>query len=135
MGEDWTVGQKEVWSVVEMRWEKLVAADYKFMEDGIHADAVMWPRDKNAPLNKAVAALQYDRWITYARPVSYEIKPYSIQIIGDIANVMYSYRWKAERKFSGYGRSFLTFKKENDKWLIISSLDASCEKLPYCLDW
>ena len=68
------------------------------------------------------------------RPVTYELIPYAIQIFGDIANVSYSYKWKAESKYSGSGRTLNSLKKQNGKWLIISSISASCEKLPLCLD-
>jgi hypothetical protein len=91
--------------------------------------------DKNAPFNKPVITSVYARWINYAKPVTYELEPYSIQIFGDIANVMFAYRWEAQKKFSGHNRTLITFKKQNGKWLIISSLNASCEELTHCLDW
>jgi len=109
--------------------------DYDFIINGIHKDALMWIHDKNTPLNKSTVSSVYERWIYWARPVKYEIKPYSIQVFGDIANVMYAYSWEAEKKWSGHSRALMTFKKENGNWLIISSLGASCVEPLFCLDW
>ena len=135
IGQEWTAEQKEVWSVLEKRWEKMQEGNYGFIINGIHEDALMWMHDKNTPFNKPTVTSVYERWIYWARPVKYEIKPYSIQVFGDIANVMYAYKWEAEKKWSGHSRTLITFKKENGKWLIISSLGASCVEPLFCLDW
>ena len=133
-GEEWTEAQKEVWNVIEDRWIRIVEGDLKTLEAGIHDDALSWRYTNNVPLKKNLITLGYERWVYYARPVTYELKPYAIQILGDIANVFYSYKWKAKKEFYGRTRVLLSLKKENGKWLIISALSASCEKLPNCLD-
>ena len=77
----------------------------------------------------------YLGWIQYAIPVTYQLKPYSIQIFGDIANVIYAAKWKAKEKFSGNFHTLVSFKKENGKWLSVSWMASSCEKESKCLDW
>jgi len=134
-GEEWTDAQKEVWDAIETRWKQYKEGDYESIVAGIHEDAHMWFDDNNSPLQKPETKSVYHRWMYYAKPVTYELKPYAIQIFGDIANVMFAYRWSAERKFTGHNRTLVTLKKHNGKWLIISSLSASCERLPHCLDW
>ena len=135
LGEEWTEAQKEVWSVIENRWDKAKQGDIDAIEASTHDDALIWPNDIDTPLQKVLYMGGYSLWLKNAknRPATYELIPYAIQIFGDIANVFFSYKWKAESK-SGYGRSLVTLKKQNGKWLIISSMIASCEKLPLCLD-
>jgi hypothetical protein len=133
-GEEWTAAQKEVWNVIEDNWIKVVEGDLKAIEAGIHDDALSWKYNKETPLKKDGTMFGYERWVKFARPVTYELKPYAIQILGDIANVFYSYKWKSKGRHSGHSRVLMTLKKENGKWLRISLISASCEKLPYCLD-
>ena len=134
-GEEWTAAQKEVWNVIEERWIGLKEGDLKALEAGIHNEALSWRFTKEAPLKKNLTMLGYERWVSYARPATYEIKPYAVQIFGDdIANVFYSYKWEAKNEYSGHTRVLMTLKKENGKWLIISALSSSCEKLTNCLD-
>ena len=133
-GEEWTDEQKEVWNVIEDRWIRIKEGDLKALEAGIHDEALSWENSKEVPLDKNLSVMSYARWVNYARPVTYEIEPYAIQIFGDIANVFYSYRWKAKKEYSGHNRALISFKKQNGRWLIISALSSSCEKLPKCLD-
>jgi|GEM_PF-3548019 len=134
LGEEWTEAQREVWDVIETRWIQYKEGNYEAIVAGIHDDALMWFDDKNVPWRKPETKSVYHRWMYYAKPVTYELKPYAIQIFKDIANVMFAYRWRAERKYSGHNRALVTFKKHYGRWLIISSLSASCERLPHCVD-
>ena len=96
LGKDWTVTQKEVWSVIETRWENYRKGDYKAVEATTHDDALIWLNDKEIPLQKNLIMHTYINWLTYAnaRPVTYELNPLAIQIFGDIANVFLFYKWK-----------------------------------------
>ena len=136
-GEEWTAAQKEVLSAIDSLWEKRMQADLKGLEAMIHEDAIIWRPINAIPVEK-IYIIGHDRkWLSYdpAKPVTYEIDPYEIQIFGDIANVFYSYKWKGKdgERFSGHNRALVTFKKQNCKWLIISGLYTSCKKLPKCL--
>ena len=51
-GKDWTETQKEAWSVIETRWEKLKQGDYKAIEAITHDGALIWWNDKEVPLQK-----------------------------------------------------------------------------------
>jgi hypothetical protein len=134
-GEEWTKPQKEVWSVIEKRWEKIKEGDYNFVKAQTHDDAFIWFRGINTPLGKFSIMPFYGQWIKHSRPVNYELKPYVIQIFGDIANVMFAVRWNDGQNDSDHGRALTTFKKESGKWRLISSLGASCENLLNCSDW
>ena len=138
LGEEWTETQKEVLSAIDALWEKRKQADLKGLETMIHDDAIMWRPDNAFPAEKEMIISHDSRWLSYdpARPVTSEIVPYAVQIFGDIANVLYSYKWegKDKKRFSGHSQALVTFKKQNGRWLIISALSSSCEKLPKCLD-
>ena len=135
-GEESTEAQNEVWSVIENNWDKYKQGDLEAIEDSMHADALGWQNRLDTPVRKVLIMGGFSLWLKDAnnRPATYELIPYAIQIFGDIANVFYTYTWKADSKLSGYGRILVSLKKQNGNWLIISSLNASCEKLPLCLD-
>ncbi len=134
--EEWTEAQKEVWSAIENRWDTLKQGDLDTIEAGMHDDVIGWSNRLDTPVRKALIMGGYSLLFSDAnrRPVTYELIPYAIQIFGDIANVFYTYKWKAESKLSNHGRALVSLKKQNGKWLMVSSLNASCEKLPLCLD-
>jgi len=109
LGEEWTKAQNEVWNVIETRWIQYKEGDFEATMADIHDDALMWFDDKTVPLRKPETKSVYHRWMYYAKPVAYELKPFSIQIFGDIANVMFAYRWSAGKKFSGHNRALVIF--------------------------
>jgi ketosteroid isomerase-like protein len=135
LSEEWTEAQKEVWSAIENRWDKIKRGDLYAIEAGMHDDVIGWSNRLDTPVRKALIMGGYSLIIdANNRPVTYELIPYAIQIFGDIANVFYTYKWKAESKLSNHGRALVSLKKQNGQWLIVSSLNASCVKLPLCLD-
>ena len=97
LGEEWTEGQKEVWSCVESFWEQVTEGNKAGIEEGIHGEAIGWETNKETPLRKPEIMASYLGWIQYAIPVTYQLKLYSIQILGDIANVIYAAKWKAKK--------------------------------------
>ena len=134
--EEWTEAEKEVWSVIETHWELFKQGDYKAYEASMHDDAIIWWGQKALPLQKDLIMGNYQGWINspMQRPETYQIKPYAIQIIGDIANVFYSFSWKAKSGASDRARALVSLKKQNGKWLTISFMYSSCNKLPACID-
>ena len=134
--EEWTEAEKEVWSAIETNWELCKQGDYKAYEASMHDEAITWWGGNTLPLRKDLIMGHYHTWLISPqfRPETYQIKPYAIQIIGDIANVFYSYSWKAKGEASGHGRGLVSLKKQNGKWLLISSMSSSCDKLPPCID-
>lgn len=133
--EEWTAEQKEVWNRVVSFWEKAKKGDYEGLQDGIHDDAIALIPKRAAPLGKPGLESYYQNWIIYGKPVSYELKPYSVQIFGDIAHVLYASKWQAEHTYSGNGYSLVTFKRENGKWLSLTRVSVSCDNKPKCSGW
>ncbi len=94
--EEWNEEQKEVWKSVEAGWKLFVKGDI----DAIAAIAVegyleWWPNDPN-PFGKNYMKGKYKRWFDGNKPVSYELKPVALNIIGDVANVFYFYKWNGD---------------------------------------
>ena len=50
--EELTEAEKEVWSVIETRWEQYKQGDYKAIEAITHDGALIWWNDKEVPLQK-----------------------------------------------------------------------------------
>jgi len=75
----------------------------------------------------------YNGWFNMNKPVSYELKPTAIKIIGDTAIVLYQYKWKGEKK-SDYlkNREFSTYIKQDGKWRLFGSMTSSCDIIPDC---
>ena len=86
--EEWTEAEKEVWSVIEMNWELLKQGDYKAYEANTHDNAIIWWGRNALPLPKDLIMGSYQGWVSSpdARPETYQIEPFAIQIFGDIAN-------------------------------------------------
>ena len=133
---EWTEAEKEVWSVIETNLELTKQGDFKAFKARIHDEAIIWWSRNALPLPKDLIVGSYQGWITSptGRPETYQIDPYAIQIIGDIANVFYSFKWKAKGGSSEHGRALVSLKKQNGKWLLISSMSSSCDNLPVCID-
>jgi ketosteroid isomerase-like protein len=134
--DEWTEAEKEVWKVIETRWEHIRQGDYKAFEASMHDDAIVWWGRNALPLQKDLIMGSYQGWMSSPaiRPETYQLEPFAIQIIGDIANVFFSYSWKAKNGSSDRARALVSLKKQNGKWLTISSTSSSCNKLPACIE-
>ena len=133
-GKEWTEAQKEVWKSVEAVWENFKQGDVEAVMVGFHDDSVQWLAAKKVPLGKDMIEAHYRAWLSGPfKPVSYELEPLSIHIFGDVANVFYVYKWDREGVPShGHGRSMQTYLKQDNKWMFIGGMGASCTKLPPC---
>ena len=114
-GQQWTEEQKEIWEVVVADWELFKQGDLVGLMADRHNNATIW----------SSTILSYDK------PVAYELEPLAIGIIGNVANVFYEYKWNGN-VLSERGRTMDTWIKQDNKWLLIASFSASCDKLPLC---
>jgi hypothetical protein len=101
---------------------------------GFHDDYVEWWSGKIIPLVKDLMTAHYKEWLSgLSKPVSYELKPFSINIIGDVANVFYVYEWNKEvGPGFHHGRAMETYLIQDNKWMMTGAMDALCTKLPPC---
>ena len=130
-GQEWTAEQKEVLKAMEIDIELFKKGDHKGLSELRHDDAVIWWSDQSKPFDKQTVVSEYRKWFDYDKPTKYEYKPLAVQILGNVANVLYTYKVSGALT-SESGRSMDTFIKKDNKWLKISSFEASCTKLPPC---
>jgi len=131
MGEEWTAEQKEVWTSIQTNWETIKKGDVEAALALKHDDMVAWDGSNPEPLRKELMMQSYINRFNYDRLVSYKLRPLTIHIFNNVANVFYLYKYEGE-KFSNRGRVLETWVKQDDKWLAIGSLDSSCDYLPRC---
>ena len=131
--EEWNIEQKEVWKSVEAGWELFVKGDIEAIA-AIAAEGYLewWPNDPN-PFGKNYMKGKYKRWFDGNKPVSYELKPVALNIIGDVANVFYFYKWNGDKMPAAIsGRQYSTWIKQDNKWKFMGSMGCSCDRQPYC---
>ena len=131
--EEWNDAQKEFWNSVESAWELFVKADM----DAIAALAAegyleWWPNDPN-PFGDKYMKGKYKRWFDGNKPVSFELKPVAINIIGNVANIFYFYKRNGDKMPATIrGRQYSTWIKRDNKWKYMGSMGCSCDRSPYC---
>jgi len=131
--EEWNIEQKEVWKSVEAGWELFVKGDIDAIA-AIAAEGYLewWPNDPS-PFGNDYMKAKYKRWFDGNKPVSYELKPVALNIIGDVANVFYFYKWNGDKMPATIsGRQYSTWIKQDNKWKFMGSMGCSCDRQPYC---
>ncbi|MGD2072758.1 MAG: nuclear transport factor 2 family protein [Candidatus Thorarchaeota archaeon] len=131
-GQEWTAVQKEILKAMETEWEFFKQGNLEKVMAMRHNNFINWPNDRPNPLWREAMEQSYKNWLDYDKPVAYKLRPLEIQIIGNVANVFYEYKWNG-KMYSGHSRSMDTWIKQNNKWLKISSFGGSCDKLPSCI--
>jgi ketosteroid isomerase-like protein len=130
-GQEWTAEQKEVWKAVEADTELFKQGDVDGILGGRHDDVAVWWGNKAYPLDKNGVASGYKRWFNWDKPVKWELEPYAIKVIGNVAVVFYTWKWTGKSN-SRKGRKMNTYIKQDNRWLLIGSLNADCDKPPPC---
>ena len=130
-GQKWTGEQKEVWKAVEANWETFKKGDVEAALAMKHENAVVWFGDEPMPITKELLSSFYKNWFDYEKPTNTKLKPLNIVIFGNVANVFLLWKIDGE-KIKGKSRVVETWVKEGNKWLLIGSLVANCDKLPPC---
>jgi len=132
-GEEWTAEQKEVWGVIEGHWEYLKKGDVKALMDNFHEKTLALYSDNPITYNKSLIERGNKRFISNFVPTYIKLKPIAINIVNNVANVFYVCKWESKNKeYSQSGRRMTTMIKENNKWLFIGTLEASCDQKAPC---
>jgi ketosteroid isomerase-like protein len=129
--QEFNDAQRAIWKEVQALWDYLKQGDLESVMSCIHNDALLWWREFPKPYNKDTVELSYRDWIYSAKPESYELKPLSIQIIGNVANIYYVCKWSGQGGLRRI-RVMNSYVKKSDKWLLFGSASASCVKPPNC---
>ena len=132
-GQDWTTEQKEVWVSVQGFWDTIKKGDVEATLAGQHDKMLDWFSTNPDPLKKEILRSAYNNLVNRLKPTFVKLKPLAIHIYGNVANVFYIYKWEsANKEISDRGRALITLIKQDNKWLAIGSLRASCDTLPPC---
>ena len=132
-GQDWTAEQKEVWVSVQGFWENIKKGDVEAALAGQHDKMLAWSSMNPDPLKKELIGSDYNRWVSRFKPTFVKLEPLAINIVKNVANVFYLYKWEsANKEVSARGRTLITLVKQDNKWLAIGSLSSSCDSLPPC---
>ncbi|MEN8245679.1 MAG: nuclear transport factor 2 family protein [Thermodesulfobacteriota bacterium] len=130
-GEEWTAEQKEVWKAVETDGELFKKGDVEGIMSLRHNDVLIWWSGKKVPYDKELLRNGYQSFIDFDKPQKWEINPLAIKIIGNMAIVFYSYKYSGNI-LAEHSRTMETWIKQDNKWLKLGGMDASCKELPPC---
>ena len=130
-GREWTAEQKEIWEVVVADYELFKQGDWEGILASRHENVVIWWTNEAWPFDKEMAPFNYRTWFDYDKPVKWELEPLAIKVVGNVASVAYTSKFSG-KILSGRSRNMATWIKQNNKWLMINSFSASCDKLPLC---
>ena len=132
--EEWTEAQKEVWKAVKAGWETILKADLEALGAGFDEGVLIWWPSQPEPFGKDTMKIRYNSWFGWNKPVSYEIEPIAIGIIGDVSTVFYFYKWTGDKQPDTVvrGRQFETYIKQNGKWKFAGAMGCSCDTTPLC---
>jgi uncharacterized protein DUF4440 len=132
-GEEWTAEQKEVWDSVEGFWDAMKTGDVYSALERHHDKMQNWISMNPYPAEKKQMRSEYNGLVARYRPTFIKLKPMSISIIEDVANVYYIEKWESSNKeVSWSGRVLLTMIKKENNWIWIGRLGSSCNETPSC---
>ena len=131
-GQEWTDEQKQVWKMVENYWEFAKQGDVESLLKNYYVmDSFEWWSSEAIPIDSKAILPKLKGWLDYDKPVSYELKPLYIHIVGDVAIVFYSHKWKGNI-LSDRARQIDTYVKQDNQWKFMGGMGCSCDGLPAC---
>ena len=129
-GGEWTQIQKDVWEMEERYWTSLKNGDLDGYMALWHSDFIGWPRDYNRPVNRDSIGTFIKSIMDRSVPgsLSYELKPYAVNVFGNIAIVFYSHHSTYENlegeRVELRERITHTWMKYGGEWTIIGGISA-----------
>ena len=130
-GEEWTAEQKEVWNTLVADIENFKTGDVDKLMEARHDDFVGWFGTETDIYDKEDSKLYYEGMFAFGMPKKFDIEPVKILIMGNLANVYYTFAMSS-KNYSSEGRAVETIVKEGNRWLLISHMCSLCEKPVPC---
>lgn len=124
-GEEWTVEQKEVWKSIENLTKFINNHNIESIMDFRHNEMMVWWKSRFNPYDKHQEYTLYKKWFEWDPAVKMKCEPVSIKIVDKVAIVTYTYEMHGN-KDDDKERRMETWIKSNSKWLLLSSMTASC---------
>ena len=133
LAEEWTAEQKEVWTTVEKRWALIIDGNAETLAENLHEDALIWWPQNAYPSPKKVMEGQYKEWFRLNQPLSYELKPVAINVVGNISTVCFYFKWQQKNPPNTFkGRNFQVFIRQDGKWKMLADSSSLCDGSTYC---
>lgn len=126
----WTKTQKEVWGMEEQYWTSLKDGDLEGYMTLWHPDFIGWPRAFDEPVNRDSVRTFIKSIMDNSKPgsLSYELKPYAVNVFGNIAIAFYTHSSVYENiegnKIDLTERITHTWMKHEGNWKIIGGISA-----------
>ena len=121
---DWTKKQSGVWQCVEDHWDHLINARVDDFLQYIHKDFLGFGHESPINIDRPWLEKWVGFWTQSTKIVICELRPIHIRIHGDIAIVQY-FIFTIEKNMEGGKRVIrrytMTWKKQEDKWVVIAS--------------
>ncbi len=115
LGQDWTPEQKEVWVSVQGFWGTIKNGDIEATLAGQHEKMLDWWSTNPDPLKEELLQLGYKNLVNQFKPTFVKLEPLAINIVKNVANVFYLFKWEsANKEVTARGRSLITFVKEDN---------------------
>jgi ketosteroid isomerase-like protein len=131
-GQEWTDEQKQVWKMVEIWWENAKQGDVEALLANYYVmESYEWGPSEAIPMDKKAALPKLKEWFNYDKPISYELEPLNIHIVGDVALIFYLNKWKGNI-ISDKARQIDTYVKHDNKWKFMGGMGCSCNNPPTC---
>ena len=132
-GQEWTAEQKEVWATIEAVWKAIEKGDVESAMARRHDNYRGLYSGRPTPTNKDQARKGTERWLSGDfRLTAFELKPIEISITDNVAVVYYWNKWEAYNFTKHKNRTMEILIKQNNKWVTIGLMGASCAKPEKC---
>jgi ketosteroid isomerase-like protein len=123
MSQEWTPAQTEVWKNVENYWAQDAAGDLEGFLSNFHENYIGWDLNDPVTSNKSVLRKYLDHSYKTEKTVLHDIRPVSINIVGDVAVVHYYYNSISKgtdgKEIDRSGRWADILVKQDGKWVLI----------------
>jgi len=116
LSQEWSAEQKEVWVLVQEFWETIKKGDVEASLAGQHNKMLDWFSENPDPLKKELLRSGYNNWVGRFKPTSVKLKPLAVNIVKNVANVFYLFKWESSNnEISNRGRALITLVKQDNK--------------------
>ena len=127
--QEWTEEQKEVWKVVQDRWEAWEKGDFDGFATNIHDNYHGWSHERALPVSKEKMIKSFADYKDIAKMTYYDIEPARIKVTENTAVVHYYFSYqiavtmdeeKTNYDFKGKNAEF--FLKTDGKWMLTGDM-------------
>ena len=133
LGKEWTAEQNEVWATILRGWEDIKKGDVQSVMLGRHDKCLSLDSNNPTPFNNDQIRNTVENWLAGDyKPTFIKVEPIEILIVDNFAIIFYLFKWESDIGFKQKGRTMSTLIKQNNKWMLVGGMSASCDKPAPC---